>query len=51
MDHQTLLEYRNDAYGRDISALSQYIMSKAGISVKNERRRRLWKAGSIWLTK
>lgn len=51
MDHQTLLEYRNDAYGRDISILSQYIMSKAGISVKNERRRRLWKAGSIWLTK
>ncbi len=50
MDHQTLLEYRNDAYGRDIAALSDRIMSGAGIMVKNERRKRLWKTGSIWLT-
>ena len=50
MDHQTLLEYRNDAYGRDIAALSERIMSKAGITIKNERRKRLWRTGSIWLT-
>ena len=50
MEHQTLLEYRNDAYGNDISALSERIMTEAGIVIKRERRRRLWKTGSIWQT-
>lgn len=50
MDHQTLLEYRNDAYGDDISIFTDQIMSAAGIKKLPERKRKLWKTGSIWLT-
>lgn len=50
MEHQTLLDYRNDAYGRDITALADRIMTEAGITAKTERRKRFWKTGSIWLT-
>lgn len=42
MDRQTLLEYRNEAFGSDIAALSSLIMEKAGIVMKSERKRRLW---------
>jgi hypothetical protein len=50
MEHQTLLEYRNDSFGSDISVLADRIMAQAGWKsreIKTERRRKPWKTGSI----
>ena len=39
MEHQTLLEYRNDLFGNDIDALCARILAGAGLEYKERRRR------------
>ena len=47
MDHKSLLEYRNENYRMDISDLAEYISRQAGYRESLERKRRLWRIGSI----
>ncbi|MBR5228778.1 MAG: hypothetical protein IKV96_02965 [Firmicutes bacterium] len=47
IDHKSLLEYRNDNYRVDINSLAEYISRQAGYRDSLERKRRLWRIGSI----
>lgn len=48
MQHQTLLDYRNDSYEMDIRGLAAMILKNIGVEYQQERRwKRLWKTGSI----
>ena len=47
MEHKSLLRYRNDNYRTDIHELAEYISIQAGYKDSLERKRRLWRIGSI----
>jgi len=47
MDHKSLLGYRNENYRMDICDLAEYMSRQAGYRDSLERKRRLWRIGSI----
>lgn len=44
MDHRTLLEYKNEAWLRDMTAVANYILNKTGFPEIQRQRKSRWKS-------